>query len=408
MNLVTRTYGFNIYDPRFFELAKESGEVYTASLNKFWEIYNNTGEWINSYKLQEIMKDFIQRNNLHSDSYLGALQQVHKNLASWKEAKKVRPELKPPYKSKFLYMIIFKKSQISRKKGDKLSFSLNKNEKFVINWNKSLPTPTYAHISYNKTKGWILSATLELEVEAAKELDCAKHLSIDLGVKRIAALFDGDNVVNLSGKQMRGLVWYRNKLNAKTQSKLSKKIKGSNNYKKIQRAKRKATARLNNIKKDILHKQSRFIVEYAIHNKIGNIDIGDCSGTHINTNLGVNNQQVQQYPERVLAGYIEYKFKAVGGTVTEVPEYYTTKRCPLCGKINYPNNRVYKCKPCNYIYDRDGVGTINIYKKVSSVGNERIRLLTRPFGVKFKNDLSFKKMNQLLSVKKEPCSKERG
>ena len=399
------TYSYVLpHDGRFFELSKEAGEVYSLSLQEFWKTYDQTGVWLSKFDLQAHMKDKLERKLLHSDSFLGAMQQVHANLASWKEAKKICPDTKAPYKSKFLQPIRFKQSQIHFEKGFlKLSLGKNANGKkdyFLFRWNKELSLPSYCSISYDRTKGWKLNVVIEKEIKIIS-LNPNKTLSIDLGVKRVATLFDGIQALKISGKKLKGLVHYQNKIKAKLQSYLSKKQKDSKRARKLKTAWRKRNARLQAIKQDILHKTSRFIVDYAIENKIGNIVIGDCSGIHDKTNLGkTNNQQVQQNPEQRIKNYVKEKFECISGQVNIVPEPYTSQTCPCCGHRYKPKNREYICSECGFIYDRDGVGAINIYNENVSFGinPERIRLLTRPIGLKFK------KSNQLLLVVKHEKS----
>jgi putative transposase len=388
--IAQRTYSWNLYDSRFFELAKEAGNVYSASLEEFWKVYNENGVWLSKFDLQKHMKGKIERKLLHSDSFLGAMQQVHANLASWKEARKINEKIKPPTKTKFLQAVLFKKSQI-RYRDNYLKITLGTDKEFLfVKWNNEIPIPTYGSITYSKTRGWKINLVVETDLKEIK-LNNKKFISIDLGVKRIATLFDGKNAITLSGKKLLELIHYRNKNNADTQSKLSQKKKDSNNYKKIKRAQRKSVDRLLNKQKDVLHKYSRFVVNYAVQNKIGNIIIGDNTSTHDSPNLGKNNnQKISQNPEQKLKNYIKYKFEGISGQTRIVPEPYTSQTCPCCKHRYKPNNRTYKCSECGFVYDRDGVGAINIYNENVSfdflIKVERIRSLPEPIGIKFRND----------------------
>jgi len=382
------TYRFHYYNDKLFELCQEAGRVYNKTLDEFWRIVGEEEIWLSKFELQKRMSGVIERENLHSDSFLAAMQQVHSNLASWKQAKKVVPNTKAPYRHKFLQPVFFKKSQIKYKNGY-LVLTLDKNRNYIVlPWNQKVPLPIYGQVGYNKTNGWQVSLAIERDVKE-ENLDPNRAMSIDLGVKRIAALFDENRVVTLSGKKLMSLLRYRNKTDGDYREKLSKKKKRSKKYKRLQRSRRKAVARMQNIQKDILHKQSSFIVDYAVANKIGKIVFGDNSSTHNKTNCGKNNQKIQQFPEQKLRKYVEEKFNRVSGVCEKYPEPYTSQRCPICKNLHKTKNRTYKCKSCGYTYDRDGVGAINIYKEnVSSIENGRIRRLARPFGVKFKNNLS--------------------
>ena len=399
-----RTYSFSCYDDRFFELCKEAGEVYSKSLDVFWDVYEKQDKWLNKFELQKEMKGKIERNNLHSDSFLAAMQQVHNNLASWKEAKKITPDAKAPYKHKFLQPIFFKKSQIKFKDG-LLILTLDKNKNYItLPWNNKIPMPIYGHVGYNKTNGWKINLTVEQEIEQVK-LDLNKGMSVDLGVKRIATLYDGERVVILTGKKLMSLLHYRNKTAATYQTKMSKKKKDSNQAKRLKRARRKAVSHIQNVQKDILHKQSKFIVDYAVDNKVNKIVFGDNSGVHDKTNCGAQNQKIQQFPEQKLYHYVKYKFESVSGFIEKKPEPYTSQRCPICAKLHKTKTRIYTCKNCGFTFDRDGVGAINIYNEnVSLVENQRIRRLTRPFGVKFYNNLSYKLYPKMLNAQKKLLS----
>ena len=400
---ITRTWSRYISHPLFLSLSEEAGGVYSTALNLFWEVVKEEDLWLNSYELQSRMKDVADRMNLHSDSYLAAMQQVHKNLATWKQAKRVNPISScPPYREKRLQPIFFKKSQI-KINNKKLILTLDRHKSYLnLRWNKNLPKPIYGNITWVKGRGWKLNLVMEFEAEV-HELDYKRHLGVDLGVKRTAVLFDGVGCISLSGKPLKALTHYSNKVMSESKRKLSAKQKQSNRAARLRSGMRKRAQKIENKKKDILHKYSKFIVEHAINNDIGNIVIGDCANTHINTNLGkVNNQQVQQNAEQQLKHYIKYKFESIAGRLHVISEHYTSQTCPICKKLNKPNNRDYKCRECGYAYDRDGVGSINIYKKVS-FGNqplttERISRLTRPLGVKFKDNLSYNLCEQVLNV----------
>ena len=271
-----------------------------------------------------------------------------------------------PYKRKFLQPIQFKKAAIKYSDGF-LELSLAKGYGPIkVRWNDSLPIPKFATICWKKGVGWQLNCVIEKNVETI-DLDPDKVMGVDLGVKRIAATFDGGNCVTYSGKLIRSLIRLRNKMNAETQMKLSRLKKGGRKSQRIKYAHRKVVRRIDNKIKDILHKTSRTMVNEAIQGKVSTLVFGDCSDIHNQTNLGhVNNQQVQQSPEQKLRNYVQYKFESVGGIVATVPEHYTTQTCPRCGHRHKPQTRMYHCPICDFIYDRDGVGAVNLRSRVSS------------------------------------------
>jgi len=71
--------------------------------------------------------------------------------------------------------------------------------------------------------------------------------------------------------------------------------------------------------------------------------------------------------EKLILRVADYKFEVIGGIVETIPENYTSRTCPSCGNVkkNSPSDREYRCSTCKFRYDRDGIGAINIFKKVS-------------------------------------------
>lgn len=77
---------------------------------------------------------------------------------------------------------------------------------------------------------------------------------------------------------------------------------------------------------DILHKISRYIVDYCIENKIGTIVWGRNPGWKQKINLGKkNNQKFTKIPHYLLFEKLKYKAKEVGIKVIDVPENHTSK-----------------------------------------------------------------------------------
>ena len=400
-----------------WNLAQECGKVYSLALKEHMHVHEETGKWMTYYELQKHMSGKVDKKLLHSNSFLASIQKVCDNNKAWGNATKGNPNsiYLAPYKSKFIHAIYFKESQITIGKDNILKISLANREYtgsdkyFYIKWNSDIPKPKFGEITYNNRRGWKIHLMIDEKVEQLKydqpqKIKDIKILSVDLGVKRIATFYDGNNCVTISGKKMLGLTHYQNSLFKKTKSKLNSKISGSKNYKKLERSFRRKNDRLQNIKNDYLHKISNVIVKHSLHNNITNIVIGNSSGTH-HLNLGGQTIKIKTFPEQRLKKLINYKFKEHGGITDIIPEPYTSRTCICCKNIknSSPSGRTYKCSECGYIYDRDGVGAVNIYSlyvfehlikkyKLINVLNKNVsfgtnagrnRLLSRPFGVKF-------------------------
>jgi len=385
-------------DSLTFEMAKESGRIYTKALL-------NNRQNVRPKDNQKLMQQYVKNAKyLCGQSAQASYQAYFSNLKGYfeslkefkKNPKKFSGEPKPPRRSKFLYKITFKKEAIRRKGGELWLSAKKPYEPIKIKWAENLPVPTWAIISYDRFEGWNISLVIE-KINKPIILDKSRAMSIDLGVKRTATTFNtvDNQVKTYNGKELMSLVRLRNKIDGKIKSKKSKYKKGSRKHKKISRASRRIIKRIKNQQKDILHKYSRMIVNDCIAKNIGTMFIGDNSSTHDKTNTGKENQKLQQNPEQTLAKYIDYKFQSVSGQTKFVPEPYTSRTCPKCDnrKPNSPKGRNYVCDNndndhniCNFTYDRDGVGAINIMRKNVSFNQEHwlnvVGGLTPPIGIK--------------------------
>jgi putative transposase len=403
-------------DSLTFELAKESGLIYTKALKL------NKKEHKNIKQITKEMEIFCQENckYLQSQSAQAAYQDFILNLKDYfkslkiykKDPSKFSGKPKPPHKEKFMYKVTFKKSAIRYQKGFLLLSVKRPYEPIKVKWAKNLPIPIWVIISYNRYEGWSISFVMNQEVKQLA-LDKTKAMTIDLGAKRTATTFDGKETITYSGKTLMSLNRLRNKVDGKVKSRVSTLKKKSRKYKNVMRSKRAIIKRIKNKENDILHKYSRHIVNNAINKNISRIVIGDNASTHNKTNLGKQNQKVQQNPERKLAKFVQYKFEGVSGETDSKPEKYTSRTCPACGNVknSSPKGRTYSCtckkRKCKFTFDRDGVGAINQYKEhVFNVFNSNVSFrrvqqknrekewldvvggLTPPIGVKYSPRLS--------------------
>jgi putative transposase len=405
MSNVTYTQG--IYDPRLYDLSHEAGLVYSKVIKHHNRIWRKKGIWLKEPAMDKLAKYYAPRKLLHSQSYQASYQKLQDNFKSWQAAKKAfvknpskfsgKPKM--PSKTKWLQPIQFKSSAIKLRDGI-MSLSLAQGNKPIeVKW--SLEVPKFVTIIWSKEEGWKLNCVIEKVSEKAI-LDDTKTLGVDLGIKRLAVTFDGVNTTTYNGKHIKSLVVLRNKMNARTQYKLSKMKKGGKNYKEIRRANRFVVYRIQNKIKDALHKTSKAIVNQAIEKQISKINFGDCSAIHINTKCGKrNNQAIQQSPEQKLKQYVSYKFKMVGGSVATVSERYSTQECPCCKNRYKPSSRYYSCRNanCNFKWDRDGIGASNIWlwnQSIVSNFRDLVGGLTPPRGYKYNSQLFCNLRNRII------------
>jgi putative transposase len=222
----------------------------------------------------------------------------------------------------------------------------------------------------------IVEIVYEKEIKKNEELNEDLYLGLDLGVNNLCALSSnkaGSIPILVNGKIVKSINQHFNKLKAKLQSfsGLSKRIKH-------------LTFRRNNKIDNFIHHTSKFIIDYCIENRIGNIIIGYNERWKDRINIGkVNNQKFVQIPFFKLISQIRYKGEEVGIKVQTIEESYTS-RCdalalePIEEKERYLGKRVKRGQfksSVRMLINADVNGSLNILRKV--IGNDFISLINK-------------------------------
>lgn len=117
------------------------------------------------------------------------------------------------------------------------------------------------------------------------------------------------------------------------------------------------------IMKDINHKISKQIINFAVANNCGTINLENLSDIRQTSRTRRKNKEnLHSWTFYQLANFIEYKAYNLGIKVVYVNPQYTSQECPLCHAHNKTNTREYKCT-CGYKTHRDRLGALNIAKK---------------------------------------------
>lgn len=100
------------------------------------------------------------------------------------------------------------------------------------------------------------------------------------------------------------------------------------------------------------HKYSKAVVDYAVKNNCGTIQMEDLKGITQNK----NERYLKNWTYFDLQTKIEYKAKALGIEVKYKNPKYTSQRCSKCGHIaeeNRPEQKTFKCVKCGFKVNAD-------------------------------------------------------
>ncbi len=215
--------------------------------------------------------------------------------------------------------------------------------------------------------------------EIQSNLDTNKALAIDLGLNNLATCVtsEGKSFI-IDGRKLKSINQWYNKQNSRLQS-----IKDKQGIKGTTKKQALITIRRNNQVNDYINKTCRYIINYCLDNKIGNLVIGYNETLQKDINLGkVNNQNFVNIPVGNIKEKLEYLCKLYGINFVKQEESYTSKASFFDGdeipKYNQDNPQEYtfsgeRIKRGLYqtktgkLINADVNGALNILKKSNVV-----------------------------------------
>jgi len=349
------------------ELNRESGRHYTNAMKWHWRIFRKHGIWLNQSRAEKLEDYLGGPTILHAHSRDAAQQGFYKACKTARTNKRNGDgRVRYPRKRKFYRTTVWKDTGI-HKNGRYLLLARARGLEPVVvrvpNDLKDLDADCFreARLVYNQKNrryDWHLVVDDGLEMP---EPPGTNIVSIDLGEIHPAVATDLSQAVIFSTRELRALYQYRNMRLAGIQTAQSSLKKHSRRWWRLERRKRRFLGFVERKTRDILHKVSRAVVDWAIERKTGTIVIGDVRDINQGKRLNRKSQQkVSQWPHGKLRRYITYKAAMVGIQVEIVSEAYSTKACPACDHRETRSGRVFYCSKCGLVSHRDVTGAINI------------------------------------------------
>jgi putative transposase len=183
------------------------------------------------------------------------------------------------------------------------------------------------------------------------------RVGVDIGIKTLATLSKGDPFPNV-----RPFKRYKRKL-AIAQRALSRKVIGSNNYKKAAKKVAKLHYRVSCIRKDAIHKLTHYLTKNHSEVVIEDLNVSGMLKNHRLANA-IADSGFYEFKRQLI-----YKTQWYGGTLYQVDRFYpSSKTCCECKQIKEDlklSDRVFKCNNCGFTSDRDLNASINLEQAVS-------------------------------------------
>ena len=308
------------------ELCFKSKNLYNAALFEFRQSYFD--KELDTLTWQNINRIFNQNNQfdyreLPSKVSNTVLKKLGNNISSfWRLVKKSDCSSKvrlPKYlhKTDGRFIVEFNKQTFANKRDEDNNLIICK-----TSLNLRIPTkvenPQQVRI-IPKVGCYIIEVIYEIKENKMKQNQ--RVASIDLGLNNLATVVtnDGDNPILISGKKLKSINQYYNKMTSKQKSLLPNNIFTSKSLDRLW------LKRNNKISYEI-HKVTKFLANYFDERDVSIVVIGNNSGWKNGINLGKrNNQNFVNIPYTKFINQLTYKCQLLGITVITREESYTSK-----------------------------------------------------------------------------------
>ena len=353
-------------------LNRASGAVYTRTLITHYRVYRKRGKrtrhWLSQFAGMRL-NDYLSRDDppmLHAHSRDAAQEGFYKACKTAKANRSMGAHY--PHRRKRWRTTIWKPSGI-RVQEQTILLSRAKGHLPI-----RIPLPSWFAPSTMRLLEvrlvWDRCArryTWHLVVENGKTPKLAPGAStvaVDLGEIHPVAATDGQTALVVSCRDLRARRQFTAKRLAFLASRQSRCRKRSRRWWRLQKVKNRFRARQQRRIRDMEHKISRVVVEYAAQQQAGTLAIGDVRSVADAPEKGSHqNQKLSTWRHGKLRAYLTYKAEAEGMAVVLVNERHTSQTCPGCGRRHKPKGRTYRCPDCRFQAHRDVVGATNILSR---------------------------------------------
>ena len=331
--------------------------VYNFALENKIRTYETEGKSLSRFKLNNMLPELKEENEwlkeVNSQSLQGATLHLDNAFTKFFREKKGFPKFKSrknPVQSFSVpqhYSVDFDRNFVKLPKIGSVKTILHRQ------FNGDLKTAT---VSRNSAGKYFISILVDdgLEYPETEIFDVNTTIGLDVGIKDFVVTSDGrkyDNPKFLKSSETRLKV---------LQKRLSRKKKGSSNFRKAKLQLAKQHEKVSNQRNDFQHKISfQFISEnQAVAVETLNVE-----------NLLKNHKLAKSISDAGWSGFfdkLKYKAERYGKTILQIGQFEpSTKICSNCGYYNSEMTlsvRDWVCPDCGMHHDRDINAAINIRK----------------------------------------------
>ncbi|MGG1689443.1 transposase [Heyndrickxia ginsengihumi] len=226
---------------------------------------------------------------------------------------------------------------------------------------------SYAEIAYKNGFYWFHYG---ISVQKKEPFRVFKPAGCDLGEIHSLAIATEDKALIISGRAIRAIKQYRDKVLAELSKEMSRLKKGSRKWEKYNRASQEVKAKCRQQIDYLIHKSTKMVIDFLIKENVSDLVIGDPMGIEKGTKSDpekrvkkVRRQQLSKWSYGEFKKILKYKCELKGIKVHFVSENFTSQDCPFCDGRHIVNGRRFICNVTNSEIHRDVNGAQNICRK---------------------------------------------
>ena len=341
---------------RLRDAQMEAARVWTLCRDLHQAARHHQLPWPTRDDLQKATKG---RFALHSQTVQMICHAFLANVQTTRLVKPQHPQMRYPYKDKRFYPLLWPAQAVSIERG-RLVLPMGRGRASIV-----LPVDVPEDAGACQIV-WKDGYELHVAIPTAQaaERPGAVHATVDLGeIHQGAVTTNTGGALVVSGRGLRSLKRRQNRAHGQLARKRSRCHHGSRRWRKLQRARRKVSARIQRQVRDLRHKGTRKIVHFCQTQQVGGLYIGNPHGVRNRPAGRHHHQRMAQWEYGKDIDYLTHKCKQSRIMSFTGTERGTSSQCPACGRHQRPRGREWVCRhrECHFRGHRDVVGSINMH-----------------------------------------------
>ena len=341
---------------RLYEAQQEAARVWTVCRDRHLAARQTHTRWPDRETLQQATKGQFA---LHSQTVQMITHAYLANIETARELRATNQKIRYPYKDKRFYPLLWPAQAVSVERG-RIVLPMGRGRRSLV-FKLNLPE----HIGGCKLV-WKDGYELHISVPTTSALEPpgAMQATVDLGEIHLAAVTTNTGVaLVVSGRGIRSLKRRHHKALGQLARKRKRCTKGSRRWRKLQHARRKASARKRRQIRALRHQGTRKVITFCRQHCVGALFIGNPNGVRKRNRGRHHNQRLSGWEYGQDMTYLSYKAKVASIECFTGSERGTSSRCPECGWKQKVHGRTWRCRNprCTFQGHRDIVGAVNMH-----------------------------------------------